>query len=737
MPPNAGAPPERDDETLDLVRYWRAVNRNKWRIIALVAAVGVLAVLIANSMPPVYRATATILIEPNKPKIVSIEEAYNIAAGMNREFYQTQFEILKSRELVAKLVKKLNLTEHRLFDPRRQPPSVWQQWLPDGFFSAPAKAAQASPEAVEQRVIRAVQGGLNAQLVRNSQLIRVSFESTDKELAALIPNELAELYIDTDLEARMQMTQKAMAFLNTQSGELRKKLIDSEQALQAFRERERILDTKGLSQSGATRQLEEISKALLEARARRADAENMYNQVSVALKPGSEKVLESLPAIQKHPLVQRFREAELESEKRLNEAVKRYGPEHPKLIAAESDLKSARDNLRRQVSTVAQTVTREVEVARANEQSLDRALSTARAEIQALNRKEFQLAALERDVATNRQLYELFLQRFKETNIQNDIRSTIARVVDAAVIPQFAVGPNKRQIVVLSVLGALLLGLSLALLIERLDNTVKSSHELEAKLGLPTLGVVQHTKVARGQHIERLFLEDGQTSFAEAIRTIRSGVMLSALDNPKKIVVVTSSLPKEGKTTIAANLAFALGQIKRTLLIDADMRRPRIGPVLGGQKALKGLAELCSGEAKLDECVYPAGNTGVHVVPAGKIPPNPQELLASQRFAEIIRQLSERFDFIVLDSPPVQLVSDAVVLSKVATEVVYLVKADETPYPLARRGIRKMRRASAPLIGAVLNELDVLRADRYYGEYSGYGKRYYARRYGYGYTGKR
>jgi Mrp family chromosome partitioning ATPase len=124
-------------------------------------------------------------------------------------------------------------------------------------------------------------------------------------------------------------------------------------------------------------------------------------------------------------------------------------------------------------------------------------------------------------------------------------------------------------------------------------------------------------------------------------------------------------------------------------------------------------------------------------VPAGKIPPNPQELLASQRFAEIIRQLSERFDFIVLDSPPVQLVSDAVVLSKVATEVVYLVKADETPYPLARRGIRKMRRASAPLIGAVLNELDVMRADRYYGEYSGYGKRYYARRYGYGYTGKR
>lgn len=694
-----------------------------------------LAVLYANSLPPLYRATATVLIDTQKPKIVSIEEVYNAAAGMNREFYQTQLEIMKSRELATRLVKRMKLAEHPLFDPRKQPAPWWSEWLPEGFLADGPGALPA--QATEEHAVRAIQAGLQVQLVRNSQLIRISFQSVDKALAARVPNELADIYIDADLESRMQMTQKAMSFLNTQSGELRQKLADSEQALQAFRDRERILDTKGLSQSGISSQLETLSRSLLEARARRVEAENVYQQVNGALKTGAEGSLETLPAIQKHPLVQRFREQELESERRLNEAMKRYGPEHPRRVAAESDLKSARENVRRQLANVAQTVTREYESARSNEAGLERAVAGVRAEILALNRKEFQLASLERDVATNRQLYELFIQRFKETNIQNDMQSAIARVIDPAVPPQNAVGPNKRLIVGLSLLAALLLAISLALLVERLDNTVKSSYELESKLGLPSLGVVQHTKVGRGQHLERLFLEDGQTSFAESIRNIRSGVMLSALDNPKKIVVVTSSLPREGKTTIAANLAFALGQIKTTLLIDADMRRPRIGAALSGQQVMAGLSELCIGEATLEQSVYPVKGTQVSVLPAGKIPPNPQELLASQRFAEIIALLSTRYDFIVIDSPPVQLVSDALVLSKVATEVVYLVKADATPYPLARQGIRKLRRASAPLVGAVLNELDVLKADRYYGEYSGYGKRYYARKYGYGYTGKR
>jgi polysaccharide biosynthesis transport protein len=722
-----------EDETLDFVRYWRALARNKWRIAALAAAIGLLAVLFAQSLPHVYRATATLLIEPNKQKIVSIEEVYNVAAGLHREYYQTQYEILRSRELAAGLVRKLNLTAHPAFDPRRRPPAFWQAWLPSGFIDAPAPA---DPRAVEDTVVRALQAGLSVQLVRSSQLLRVSFDSTDRELAAQVPNALADLYIDADLQARMQMTQRAMTFINGQVSDLRKKLKESEEALQAFRDRERIIDAKGLAQSGATRQIEDLTKQLGEARARRAEAETAYNQVTAAIKSGS-PALETLPVIQRQPMVARSREAESDAERRLQEAAKRYGAEHPRMIAAESELRSARENLRRQLASVAQTVTRELEVARANEQATDRALNAAKGDVANLNRKEFQLASLEREVQNNRQLYEMFIHRLKETNISEAMQTANARIIDAAVAPQGPVGPNKRVIVGGALLFALLLGVSLALLVERLDNTVKTTREVEQRLGVPALGVVQFARLKRDQQLERVFLDEPQTSVAEAIRTVRSAVMLSSLDSAKKVVLVTSSLPEEGKTTVAANLALALGQVKRTLLIDADMRRPRIGRILAGKPGLSGLSELCAGLAAAGECIYPVVDGQVWVLPSGKVPPNPQELLASQRFEQILRELTAQFDVVVLDSPPLQLVSDALVLSRLATEVIYVVKADDTPYPLARRGVRKLLRVNAPVIGVVLNQLDIVKADRYYGEFSGYGRRYHNKKYGYGYTGEK
>jgi capsular exopolysaccharide synthesis family protein len=735
---NVGAPPELAEDTLDLVRYWRAISQKKWRIILLLAAVGILAEMYASTLPPIYRATTTLLIESNKPKIVSIEEVYGMTAAGNLQYYQTQSEILKSRELAARLVKRLRLTEHPAYDPRRQPPAFWENWLPERFVGDGSPSVSEPFDRAEKNVTRAVQSGLGVQLMRNSQLVRISFDSTDQGLAALVPNTLADIFVEADLEARMQMTQKAMSFINSQVGDLRRKLADSEAALQSFRERERILDTKGLAQSGATQQFEVLSRSLLEARTRRTDAELVYNQISGAIKGASPASLETLPAIQKHPLVNTLKAAEAEAEKRLAEASRRYGPEHPRMVAAETDLKSVKENFRKQVASIAQTATREYESARAQEATLERAVASAKNEIQSLNRKEFQLAALERDVVTNRQLYELFIQRFKETNISNEIQSAIGRVVDPAVAPQSAAGPNKRMIVMLSMLAALLSALAFALLGEKLDNTIQTSQDVEAKLGVPVLGVVQITKKSRGHNLEREFLDDPQTVFSESFRTIRSGVMLSGLDSAKKIVVVTSSVPEEGKTTVAANLALALGQIRKTLLIDADMRRPKIGRALGGEGALLGLSELCAGEAKLQDCIYPITNTQVQVVPAGKIPPNPQELLSSQRFADTLHMLSERFEIVVIDSPPVQLVSDALVLSSLATAVVYVVKADATPYPVTRQGMKKLRRIGAPVIGAVLNQLDIVKADRYYGEYSGYGRRYYGRgKYGYGYTGKK
>jgi len=491
---------------------------------------------------------------------------------------------------------------------------------------------------------------------------------------------------------------------------------------------------KGVSVSAAIRQLEELQNSLDDARKKRLDAEALYNQVNIARQGQSTAALESLSVVQRNPVMARFKEAEAEAERRVSEASKRYGPEHPKMVAAQSDLKAVRENVQRQVNTVVETVLKDYEVAKANEASLERALARAKAESQDYNRKEFTLASLERDVASNRQLYDLFTQRAKETNT-GDLPSAIARVIDPAILPKAPFGPNKRNIVGTAMLVALASAVAIALLLEQLDITVKTSHEVESKLEVKAVGVLPRVRPNPGVPIERLFIEENQGPFAEGIRSIRSDLLLSGIDSPQKVVLVTSSLADEGKTTIACNLAFAFSQIKKTLLVEADMRRPKIAHALGGDAHRAGLSELVAGTAPLDECVYAADKSNMWVLQSGRVPLNPLELISSHRFSEVMQTLKQAFDVIVIDSPPLQLVSDALVLSQYASSVLYVVKADSTPYPLARHGLTQLKRVSEPALvglGAVLNQLDIDKANKYYGEYRGYGGRYYRR---YGYTG--
>jgi len=583
-------------------------------------------------------------------------------------------------------------------------------------------------EELESNAAAAIQGGLAVKPVRNSLLLEISFVSTDPKLAALIPNALAALYIETDLEARVKMRERAMAFLGEQSVELRKKVVASEKALQDFRDREKILNVEGVSLAGANRQLADLTASLVEARRKRVELEAALSQVRAAKKSGRGAV-ETSPAVLRHPLVQRAKERESEAERKVGDASKRYGPEHRRMIAAKANLHAAKENLRRQIDIAVTSLANEYKAARANEASIARTFERAKADMLSFNRKEFQLNSLEREVVANRQLYELFIQRSKETKVSDELESPAARVIDSATVPGAPFGPIRPRVVWISVLVALVIAMALAVLLERLDNTVKSSHDVESKLDVPTVGVVPKTKLKGDQSIERIFLEDPGTAFSEAIRTLRSGVLLSGLGSPQKTVLVTSSVPEEGKTTIAANLAFALSHVKKTLLIDADMRRPQIGNVLGAKDDHLGLSSLVAGEVALEESFFTVEGSELRVLPSGRVPENPLELLSSQQFIEVLEQLKRLFQVIVIDSAPVQMVSDALIISTLSTAVLYVVKADETPSPVARQGIRRLRRVDAPILGVALNQLDVVKADRYYGEYSGYGP--YYRKYGY------
>lgn len=732
LQPPAFTPIEAAPPPPDLVRYLRTLNRYKWGILMVVIAVGMLAAMYAYSLRPIYRSSATVMVEMGKPKVVTNQELYESFVGTTRDYFLTQFEIIKSRELAERLVRVMQLTKHPEYDPRQGAKPWYAAWVPAQFLPAAAPAQTPVEEDLHESVTSRVMAGISLQPVRNTQLVKLSFESHDPVLAERVPNTLAMIYIIADLEARGDTTRRSMSFLKDQAEELKQKLNESERALQDFREREKIVVAKGIAVSGAIRQLEELESALDDARKKRLDAETRYNQVNTARQNQPGATLESLPVVQGNAVMARFKEAEAEAERRVSEASKRYGPEHPRMVSAQSDLKAVRDNLRRQAATVVEAVIKDYEIAKANEATLERALARAKVESQEYNRKEFTLARLEREVASNRQLYDLFTQRAKETNT-GDVPSAIARVIDVAKLPKSPSGPNKRNIIAVAMLVALALAISIALLLEQLDVTVKTSHEVESKLEVKAVGVLPRMRLAPGVAVERLIVDASHGPFAEGIRSIRSDLLLSAIDSPQKVVLLTSSLPEEGKTTVACNLAFAFSQIKKTLLVEADMRRPKIARVLHADAQRAGLSELAAGSAPLDECVYPADNSNLWVLQSGRVPLNPLELLSSQRFAEVMAQLKKAFDVIIIDSPPLQLVSDALVLSQYATSILYVVKADSTPYPLARHGLTQMKRIAEPAlvgIGAVLNQLDIDKANKYYGEYKGYGGRYY-RNYGY------
>ena len=723
-------PSQPEIESLDLVRYWRAISRNKWRIVALLVLVGLIATLYAHSLPPVYRSTATLLVEGSRTKGVSAEDLYVAYNGSTRDYYLTQFEIIKSREFAERLVRVMGLVKHPEFDPRKGPKPWYSALLPASWSDAPAAPAAppSGPEA-EERVIGAVMARTSLQPVRNTQLVKVSFDSGDPELAARVPNTLAMIYIVADLESRTEATQRTTQFLAKQSEDFKAKLVESERALQQFREREKIVEVKGVSLAGASSQLEGLTSSLMEARKRRAELEAAYEQVNAARQGKVAEAFDTLPVVLRHPLVQRAKEAETEAERRFSDASKRYGPDHPRMVAAQAELKAAQENLKRQANTAAQGLAKDYELARANETSIERALARSKGDIQSYNRKEFELQSLEREVTANRQLYDTFVLRSKELHA-GDLQAPIARVVDEARPPKGPYGPNVRMIISMWVLAALLAGIALALLIERLNNKVKSSHEAESKLGVRAVGVLPITRAEKGVPLERMFREGNQNAFAESIRTIRSSVLLSGLQSPRKLVLLTSSIPDEGKTTLASNLAFAFAQVKKTLLIEADMRRPKLGRVLGDDGKRPGLSELVAGQADAGKCVFEISGSNLHVLLAGQVPPNPLELISSPEFAAAMDRLKAEYEVIVMDSPPVQLVSDAVMLAQMATSVLFVVRADSTPYPIARHALSRLHRVDAPVLGVVLNQIDLDKADNFYGEYSGYGDRYY-RKYGY------
>ena len=657
--------------------------------------------------------------------MVSIEEVYGLQGG-NDEHIQTQNQILQSRELAERVINELGLAKHPEFDPTVEKPGLKlgpRSWIPKSWTSDSDKPV--SEQAIQNAIVETFFSNLTVSLIRNSQLITVSFDANDPALAEKVPNSLANAYIESDLESRLGMTEKAAVWITERLDNLRVNLEASDKALQAFLEKENLVDVQGID-SLTSMELDEITREMTEVRRTRTEAEELFRQ-SKALQGQPSTAYESIPAVLNDQNVQSAKQLQAEANRKVSELSKRYGPKHPKMIAAVNELDTANTHVSTQVMNVVASVENQYQLAMAKERELNRSLEQTKGTMSDLNRQENNLRALERDVQSNRQLYDMFLTRYKETNVVGDLQTASARVVDKATLPTEPFKPKKSLILLISIFISMTAGIILAFLKESLDNTMSDTAVVENRLHMPVLVIlpVMQGWLKKNKHPIKDYTHEVQPGFSENVRTIRTGLLLSSLDEQKKIILVTSSVPGEGKSLMSVNMALSLAQMGKVLLIDADMRRPSIAGIFGIEKGGDGLSQFIASSASLEESVHRHDDMNLYVMPAGIIPPNPLELLSSNRFKQGLKVLIDKFDHIVIDSAPTIAVADATVISQHVNSLIYMVKADETPYQLAQEGIKRLKHVNAPFTGVVLNQVKPPNKPGKYGYYGGDYYKYY------------
>jgi capsular exopolysaccharide synthesis family protein len=415
----------------------------------------------------------------------------------------------------------------------------------------------------------------------------------------------------------------------------------------------------------------------------------------------------ALPIFANHIDIQALVESRAVAKHVVAELGGRYGETHLKMLSALSDLSQVESELTSQVDSVARGLQISYRAAEDTERELKRQIANVKRRLENASRKEFFLRELEREVDDNTHVYKMFLNSTQSANEAAGLESVNARVIDVALPPDYSAKPEKKKIVMVAVFLSGLFAAGIILLLNWLDNTIKTPEDVEGKLKVPLLGYLPLDKSNKEETPFLGFLSENEWHFSEAARTIRTNYILSCLDRPAKVTLVTSTVPDEGKSTVSICLAHALGQMEKVLLIDADMRKSSIGNALGISLQTPGLSDLIDGTAGLEECVTRLPNSEVDIITAGVALGNPLDLIASDRFSLVINTLKEKYDRILIDSAPVLAVSDAIVIANHADALIYVVRSGDSSASLIKKGLRRLSETKARLSGVVLNQVDI------------------------------
>jgi len=720
-----------------LGEYLRVLVKRKWTVLACLVTIFSVVAIASLKMTPVYEASGSIAI--NKPDSGLVN--FNNSPTFSVDYYdptelETEVKILQSDLLALQVVKELGLDRRQEFGGKTPA-------LPSSLDLAPDPLQADSGRT--SSLLAGFRSGLRVALSPNTHIIEVHYRSSDKDLAATVVNTLMSTYTENNFKSRFDSTMQASDWLSKQLVDLQMKVETSQEKLVHYQKEHEILgiDEK---QNITTAKLDELNKALTAAESERMDKESVYRLVQA----GDAETIASAASILDDAgagnqpgsgLLESLRSKEADLKIQAAELNTQFGPSYPKLAQLNNQLKEIDVQIFVETRKIAGKIKGQYTAAVQRESMLHDALEKQKQQENKLNESAIEYSLLKRDLDTNRQLYEGLLEKLKEAGVSAGLRSNNFRIVDVARVPTAPVEPNIPRNLAFAFMLGLTSGVGLAFLLEGLDNTVRTTEQAQLISGLPPLGMIPlGSRSAReGANAKRLVIASSneavelitqvrpQSQMAESYRALRTSLLLSNLGAPPKVIMVTSALPQEGKTTTSINCAVVLAQKGiRVLLIDADLRRPSIHKTLGmGPRS--GLSNVLTGSASLEQAITRSPILpNLNVLPAGTPPPNPAELLASTNMRDVLEQLRGQYDHIVVDTPPTLSVTDAVVLSPRADAIVLVIRSGHTTKQALRRSRDILMQVNAKVSGVLLNAVDLRSPDYYYYyEYQGKYARYY------------
>src|SRR5215510_6035318 len=722
--------------------YVRVVYRRRWIALPIFLIVFVVGTVNALREVPIFQARVQMLIQKDAPSVARLDQVFEAQnSWYDSDFYQTQFRILQSRTLARKTIDSLNLWSAKKLGngPDAKPSISFTAYMWNGLYLAldlvrkpfadpPAPSATASVEetpqpegetAAQSGRIDQFLNGLSVVPVRNSQIVEIHYVSSDPQFAAQAANAVAKAYIQQTTEFKFSASKDAADWLSDRLAEQRKAVEASEAALQAYKERNGGVSMSDGASNIVVQRLTDLNSALTKAKTERINKEAAYNQLKSAETSGS---LESFPVILANEYIQKLRTELADLQRQQAQLADRYGERHPEVIKNKTAIQSAEAKLRGEMGKVVEATHSEYQAALGQETSLQSALDAQKSEALTLNRKGIEYGVLQREAESNRQIYESLMQRTKETGITSESRTTNIRIVDPAEVPRGPISPNVGRELEVSFATGLFFAVAIAFGLEYLDNRIKSPQELKAQLGVPFLGLIPSVGKDK-MGVDPLLSRAVPANFSEAFKSIRTNVLFSSAEDGMRSIVVTSSGPGEGKSIVSSNIAVALAQAgQRVLLIDGDMRRPRVHEIFGCDQE-PGLSNVLTGVSKASDAIRRCPTVhGLWLLGSGHIPPNPAELLGSHRFRDFMGSIEGNFDWVVIDSPPVLVVTDSSIVANHASGVVFVVGSDKTSRQAARTAVEQLDAANARIVGSVLNRVNLARHQYYYSAY--YRKEY-------------